>query len=691
MREKLPQNDQTRRHWMMIIGLAGLVRLLYLLWFMASPLYGYYFADHLYYRNWGMQIANGDWLGQEAFEQGPLYAYLLAVAFRLGLSEAIVLGLQLLVGISSSVLIYECGRRLFDVKTALLAALLTAVYGPLIFYECMVMKSFLLPVITTGLLYCGLRYQVSLRPGWLWIAGAMIGVACLIRENHLLFVIPLAGWVWWCGAGQQRSAARRGIHLAIVAGSLLLAILPVTLRNYFVADELVAVTTGGGEVLYLAHGPEADGYFHSVPFVKPSPWREHEDFRLEAARRSNQATMTRRQASRFWRQAAWDEVKKNPLKTFQLTVKKGLIFFCDLEVPDSADYVLWHEYLPMMWLLPTFGWFVGLGLIGGGLCLRESKKHQLLLGLLAVHLISVLLTYNFGRFRIGMMPLFLLLAAQGLMWLVSSLRANSRQRRAVACFSILGALAISGLSFTPPPGYSLEKYRLKVPVTRQGIVSQQLARRQLMEFQALLFQRPSDPLLYSQIGHAYAVLGYRPESIEHHQEAIRLAPARAECYMGFGFDLNTLGMQDAAVEPLQRALQLNPDLDVAHRLLGDYYRDRGDLDLAIGHYRSVVQINSADLLACNSLALMLISHPDPGKRNGPEAVKLATHVHQSLQAMGQASPQVLDTLAAAYAECGQFELARQTIEEAIRMAQSMGQLQFSRQLQLSLERYRGMK
>ena len=81
MREKPSQSDSTRRHWMWIIGAAALVRLLYFLWFLSSPLHGYYFADHLYYRNWGMQIASGDWFGLEVFEQGPLYAYLLGVAF----------------------------------------------------------------------------------------------------------------------------------------------------------------------------------------------------------------------------------------------------------------------------------------------------------------------------------------------------------------------------------------------------------------------------------------------------------------------------------------------------------------------------------------------------------------------------------------------------------------------------------
>ena len=147
MQLKRSENDPLRRHWMIVLGVALVVRLIYLVWFLRSPLHGYHFADHLYYLNWALRIAGGDWFGSEGFEQGPLYAYCLGVAFLLGLNETLVLVLQLGLGLITPLLVYEVGRRLFEQKTALLAALLTASYGPLVFYECMLMKSFLLPLL----------------------------------------------------------------------------------------------------------------------------------------------------------------------------------------------------------------------------------------------------------------------------------------------------------------------------------------------------------------------------------------------------------------------------------------------------------------------------------------------------------------------------------------------------------------
>ena len=701
MREKPSQSDSTRRHWMWIIGAAALVRLLYFLWFLSSPLHGYYFADHLYYRNWGMQIAAGDWFGQEVFEQGPLYAYLLGVAFRLGLSDTLVLFCQLFVGIGSALLIYESAKRLFDVKTALLAALLTGVYGPLVFYECMLMKSFLLPLLTTGVLYCSLRYQASLRPGWLWIAGALIGLACLIRENHLLYVIPLGCWVWWCGAGRvtlrEKIASiprrRRALHLAVVAASLSLVILPATLRNYSLTREWVPVTAGGGEVLYLAHGPEANGYWHTVPFVTPSPWREHEDFRAEAARRSGRP-LTRSEASRFWSRTARQEILRSPGTSLQLTLKKGAIFLYDLEVPDSADYKLWRHYLPIIWLLPTFGWFVGLALLGCVICFKNLGKHQLLLGLVAIHFISVLLTYNFGRFRIGMMPLFLLLAAQGAMWLLRSLRTPDPKLKRMVWLGGSGVLLLSLLSFTSPPGYSLEAYQRKVPVTIQGIQAQQLAREQLVELQSQALFQSGQAMFQMQLGHTYAVLSYRREAIDHFQRALELDPTNADIYIGFGYDLNQLGLPNEAGKVWQQAEKLNPQNAKLQEFLGSYFKEQGELDQAITHFRKAIRIDAQQTaVAVNSLAEILITHPDPSKRNGPEAVQLLLSVHESLRGQENVrlSPQGLNTLAKAYALSGEWEMASQTLAEAIRLAQSMGQVEFSQQLQGRLEQYRQMQ
>src|SRR4051794_40765855 len=171
---------------LMIAMLAGFVRLVYYFSYLLSPCNEFHSADHVYYRDWALRISGGDWLGQGIFEQGPLYAYFLGLAFAAGLAENAILFLQLVSGVAGLVVVYLCGCRLCDQTTALVAAVIASLYGPFVYYECMLMKSFLSPLLTMVALYAGLRYAEAPRLTWLGLAGGAVGLACLLRESYVL-------------------------------------------------------------------------------------------------------------------------------------------------------------------------------------------------------------------------------------------------------------------------------------------------------------------------------------------------------------------------------------------------------------------------------------------------------------------------------------------------------------------------
>lgn len=66
---------------------------------------------------------------------------------------------------------------------------------------------------------------------------------------------------------------------------------------------------------------------------------------------------------------------------------------------------------------------------------------------------------------------------------------------------------------------------------------------------------------------------------------------------------------------------------------------------------------------------MLASADDAGIRNGSEALKLA---RQAGDLTGGGQPFVLDALAMAQAECGQFQEAKQTAARAVELATAAG-------------------
>lgn len=437
-----------------VFAIAVTIRLAYLVMYAHSPFFGNYVADHEYYRDWALRIAQGQWIGTDVFEKGPLYSYLLGIIYRLfGCHDLGVLAGQLTLGSVTAVLTYSCAKRIFGKGTGLIAGVLSAIYGPMIYYECMIMKSFLLPLMVMLVLYAGLRYGESRCQRWLWLSGIAIGLACLVRENHVLLAVPTIIWVWAQDATGEQTRARRLLHCSLVLAAVVMPIVPCAIRNYAVSGQVVSVTAGGGEVFYMAFGPEAEPVYSPPSFVTSAAYMEHRDFLREAERRTG-TSLTRSQSSQYWFRESFRAVIAEPGRVLFLTLRKGAVLFRDFEVPDSASFSDTRKHVSVLWLLPTFGWIMGAGFLGVFVCLRSFRRFLLPLGLAAMLVLSVLLTYNFGRFRIGLVPLWILFAAHGLAWLKACWKDRAvptnamRLIGAVLLVAILTVLAFLPLSQT---------------------------------------------------------------------------------------------------------------------------------------------------------------------------------------------------------------------------------------------------
>ena len=98
-------------------------------------------------------------------------------------------------------------------------------------------------------------------------------------------------------------------------------------------------------------------------------------------------------------------------------------------------------------------------------------------------------------------------------------------------------------------------------------------------------------------------------------------------------------------------------------------------DRAIEDYEAVLQIDPGSAGTLNNLAWVLVTAKDPRVRDGPRALAYA------LEAVRRGdTPAWLDTLAAAYAECGDFENAVASEEEAYRRSRPPNEL-FRRRLE----------
>jgi tetratricopeptide (TPR) repeat protein len=195
-----------------VLGAALLLRLAHWAAVRQAPFIAQLVMDSAEYDRWARQIAAGDWLGHGVFFQAPLYPYLLACVYQvLGPRLDAVYLLQIGFGVAGCWAVYRAGRHLAGEREGLAAAALAALYGPFLFYDVQLLKESLAATVACFLLWALARVwapPVPARPaaGWL-LAGGLLGVLALLRENALLVVPLLLPLAWWRG-GARAEAGR---------------------------------------------------------------------------------------------------------------------------------------------------------------------------------------------------------------------------------------------------------------------------------------------------------------------------------------------------------------------------------------------------------------------------------------------------------------------------------------------------
>jgi 4-amino-4-deoxy-L-arabinose transferase-like glycosyltransferase len=434
-----------------VVALA--LRLAYLLELSRTPLFSQLLLDPLYYHDWARRIAAGDWLsGGQVFEQSPLYAYILALIYRFcgdGLLAPRIV--QAVVGAGSCLVVHLIGRRVFGRRAGLAAGMFMALYAPGIFYDGMIMKEsyslFITAAMTLALVLSG-----GSRRRLLLLAGLLLGLASLSRDNLILLAPLIALWLVVdlfvrspLASGRFGEAA---VRVACFGAGVAAAILPVTLRNYAVSGEVVLLTAGGGEVFYIGNNPEADGKYSPPPFVRATSGVEHEDFRTEAAARLGHP-VTRREASSYWLGQGLRWISGHPLDEAILLSRKFLIFLNAYELPDNQNFYHHRLFVPLLRRLPTWALLLPLAAAGAALSLGAWRDilplHVIALGYTA----SVMLFFNFARFRLPLVPILMVFAGEAIVEIPPLL---ARRRLTATTLAHLGAAAVALVVALLPPG-----------------------------------------------------------------------------------------------------------------------------------------------------------------------------------------------------------------------------------------------
>jgi Flp pilus assembly protein TadD len=189
-------------------------------------------------------------------------------------------------------------------------------------------------------------------------------------------------------------------------------------------------------------------------------------------------------------------------------------------------------------------------------------------------------------------------------------------------------------------------------------------------------------------GLALRAMGDTAGALAEFSESIRLEPENSQPHFSLGVLLLSLGRLTEAEQELAKATQLNPSDAAAHTQLASALDSLGKTRAAVGEYRSALRLAPDSTVALNDLAWTLASNPDASIRNGADAVRLAAH---ACELTHYQTPILIGTLAAAYAEAGNFKEAVAFAAKARDLALANGQNEVAARNEELLQLYRAGK
>jgi 4-amino-4-deoxy-L-arabinose transferase-like glycosyltransferase len=332
-----------------------------------------------------------------------------------------------LVGSLSVLFAYLLGRRFWEWRAGLIAALPVAIYPALLEYQGMLMGEPLAATLLSGGVLALLWAWEGDWTRWL-LPGALFGALALVRPEYLAIGVLVALVVF---AREARDDWRRSLlRGAIFLGALVLVVAPWTIRNAIALDRFVPISTGGGQVLFAGTYLPSDGNPEKVgaEVVAENPDlfqpQDAQRLRLEQilsrlAADRHPGLETDQALSKLGEEQLWDGISEEPAEYAGFVATKVWRIWSrgQRDVMQEPVWKILH------WALVAFG------LLGLAVLAWRRRWEALLIGtiFLMITALSALLVASPRRVLV-LVPLLAALSGFAIAWLNQRLVSFDRHR-----------------------------------------------------------------------------------------------------------------------------------------------------------------------------------------------------------------------------------------------------------------------
>jgi len=549
-----------------VIFVCAFIILIYLLEIRKNPFFENPITDSLWHDQWGWQIAMGnDYLGNIAFFRAPFYPYFLAlIYFLFGHNYFIPRLIQIIIASLSCLLIFLIGKYYFNKKVGFAAAAIAVLYGPFIYYDCELLITTLFTFLTLLTVYL-IIIAINKKKWWWFFPGISLGLAAIARPT-ILILVPGVIILWLL----HREKLDMKITVCSFFAGMIIMIAPITVRNYIAEKDFVLISSQGGINYFIGNNPLSDGKTAKAPSMDKPPTGVQDHIwysSVKVAEREMGKPLKSSEVSNYWFSRGIGYLFKSPFQFLQLQLKKCYYYINAFEIESNLSIYQNRKYSLifriLVWIFGIafpFGLVFPLSILGMFWYRKRWRDVYLLYYIIIFYSLSVVIFFVTSRFRIPVVPFFIIFTAYAIIHLIERLKINKNKKWII---SMMGALIVIGLitnsSFlnVREINHQREYYLTGYAYARQGNYSQAIKELNT----SLKF--PVDPLIQAQVyyilGDIYCVRKQYGAAEKAYIAALRNNPQHAKVYFQLGNLYMILGYLERAEYAYHQALRIYPD------------------------------------------------------------------------------------------------------------------------------------
>ncbi|HUA66318.1 MAG TPA: tetratricopeptide repeat protein [Alphaproteobacteria bacterium] len=380
--------------------------------------------------------------------------------------------------------------------------------------------------------------------------------------------------------------------------------------------------------------------------------------------------------------------------------------------PVAVGGAIWCRY-PLAWLVLA----LPLALAGNPgqafSSLRWFAAALFLLSITTAFVLCLFLTQT-SRYELDFLPAWLILAVIGFLGaerVTASSQVWRSLSRAFACLLFVASIALSLMANIEGHAISrcfcgnvflsenrfddaMVQYKKALALwpgytdARDGLGNALLGEGRLddamVQYQKAIELEPQSADARERYGDALFQKGLLSQAVGQYQMAAELKPDFAQAHENLGTCFAKSGRLDQAIVEYQQAVKLQPDLMGPYYCLGNVFQLKGMAAEAVTNYQKAIELAPEFIPAQINLASLLATSHDPAIRNADQA---ATLMESASRATAGNDPQVLRTLAIAYAQTGRYSEATTAAKKALAIATAGSNKTLMNKLQSDIRQY----